>query len=360
MCNFTSLRGIAQEQTPFPLLNRSGEMRKKIIPMVKRIEKDFVLSDSSVNVYGMRLLTSGYDMAEFKKNPIGYYGHKKDDGILLKWDDVRLDGDRVIGKPVFNMEHPRAERTIKEIEEGFLNCASIGKLVILDADLEDNPADADDPILVVTKWYNKECSVVDNPGNRNAMKVELYDGEDNEINLSDIINSKIKLSKMKKITLELTPTLLGMLNLSDDKATAEAVAQGIEEMHKENGALTKAKEKAEADLSDEKGKAVTSRVKSILDKGLEDKKFTKATRDKLEKTYATMPNELEDLVKDMTGFQSITDQISKTKAKKDVKDLADKTWDELDLADELAELKENDLDAWKEKFRAKYQKEPKA
>jgi len=39
----------------------------------KKIDREFILSDSSVNVYGFRLLTSGYQIDEYKKNPIGYH-----------------------------------------------------------------------------------------------------------------------------------------------------------------------------------------------------------------------------------------------------------------------------------------------
>jgi hypothetical protein len=323
----------------------------------KKINKEFVLSDSSVNVYGMRLLTSGYDMAEYKKNPIGYYGHKKEDGVLVKWENLRVDGDNVVGKPVINMGHPRAERTIKEIEEGFLNAASMGKLVIIDAELTDNPDDPANPILVVTKWYNKECSLVDNPGNRNAIKVELYDGDDNELNLHDIINAKNKTPNMKKVTLELTPKLLGMLNLADDKATAEAIAEGIEALHDENAALALAKEKAEQDLADTKAATIAARVKAILNKGLADKKYTADTRNKLELAYAQMPDELEDLVKGMPVFEGVVDRIEKADARKLKRGLSDKTWDELDLADELETLKQSDFELFKEKYKAKFRKE---
>ncbi len=335
----------------------------------RKIEKDFVMSDSSINVYGMRLMTSGYLMEEFAKNPIGYYGHDKADGVLLKWEDVRIEGDNVIGKPVINMAHPRAERCVSEIEGGFLNAASMGKLVILDAELEDNPEDANNPILRVTKWYNKECSLVDNPGNRNAMKVELTDGEDNELNLEDLVgtNSIYKNSKtnnnMKKVTLELTPELLGMLNLSDDKATAEAVADGITALHEENktlttdnDSLTKAKEKAEQDLADERKTAAANRVSAILQKGLDEKKYDAATKDKLAKTFAAMPDELEDLVKGMQPYQSIVEKLKGAdgEGNDDLK-WNGKTWEQLDLEDgQLDALKKADQPLFKKMYEAKF------
>ncbi len=323
----------------------------------KKIDKDFVLSDSSVNVYGMRLLTSGYDMAEFKKNPIGYYGHQKEDGVLMRWEELRIDNDKVIGRPVINMAHPRAERTIREIEDGFLNAASVGKLVIIDAELEEGGEDPGNPVLVVTRWYNKECSLVDNPGNRNAMKVELYDHEDNELNLHDIIHLKINRPDMKKVTLELTPKLLGILNLSDEKATAEAISAGIEQLYDENESLASAKAKAEKDLADTKAATAAARVRAILNKGLQDKKYTTETRNKLELAYASMPDELEDLVKSMPAFEGLVDRIEKVNARKLKKGYAEKTWDELDLADELESLKQADLELFKEKYKQKFRKE---
>jgi len=37
----------------------------------KKAGRQYVLSDSSVNEYGFRLLTSGYQIESFRKNPIG-------------------------------------------------------------------------------------------------------------------------------------------------------------------------------------------------------------------------------------------------------------------------------------------------
>jgi hypothetical protein len=59
-------------------------------------------------------------MDEFQKNPIGYYMHLRDkQGVLVKWEDLRMDGDKVFGKPCINLSHPRGERTVDEVESGF-------------------------------------------------------------------------------------------------------------------------------------------------------------------------------------------------------------------------------------------------
>lgn len=56
----------------------------------KKIDREFVLSDSTKNVYGFRLKTDGYQIDEFKKSPIGFYNHLDDDGVLVRWDDLRI------------------------------------------------------------------------------------------------------------------------------------------------------------------------------------------------------------------------------------------------------------------------------
>ena len=70
---------------------------------LKKIDKEFLLTDNSVNTYGFRLLTEGYQLNEYKKNPIGYNMHLRDAGVLVKWEDFRTEGDAVYAKPVINL-----------------------------------------------------------------------------------------------------------------------------------------------------------------------------------------------------------------------------------------------------------------
>jgi len=57
----------------------------------KKIDKEFCLTDDSVNVYGYRLLTSGLLMDEVKKNPIGFKMHNRDNGVVVRWEDFRTE-----------------------------------------------------------------------------------------------------------------------------------------------------------------------------------------------------------------------------------------------------------------------------
>ncbi len=135
----------------------------------KQINKKFVLSDSTVNEYGFRLLSSGYQLGEFQKNPIGYYMHQRDGGVVVKWCDMCMDDDQITAYPEINLSNTRGQQTADEVENGFLNAASVGHIVVLEY--------SNDPELMlpgqtgptITKWYNKECSLVDIPGNYNAL-----------------------------------------------------------------------------------------------------------------------------------------------------------------------------------------------
>ena len=151
----------------------------------KKIDRQYVLSDSTVNEYGFRLLTSGYQIDSFQKNPIGYYMHRREDGIALKWDDLHIEDDKILGTPIINLSNGRGEQTCSEAENGFLNAASVGHIVVLEYSMDKEMMLPGQTGPTITKWYNKECSMVDIPGNQNALTL-LYDAQENELNLADL------------------------------------------------------------------------------------------------------------------------------------------------------------------------------
>ena len=74
--------------------------------------KPFIISDDSIlNDYGFRVLTAGIKLDRYLKNPILLYGHKRtnkydsrEDEILPlgRVENLRVDGTRLIGDPVFD------------------------------------------------------------------------------------------------------------------------------------------------------------------------------------------------------------------------------------------------------------------
>ena len=331
----------------------------------KKIDREFTLSDSSLNSYSYRLLTSGYLMDEFKKNPIGYYMHGTDEhpreqGVLVKWDDLRIEGDVVKGKPCINLTHPRGQRTIDEIESGFLNAASFGNMRVLE--ISNDPADylPGQTGLSASKWYNRESSLVDLGGNYNANATnDLYDENDQLINLADY---KIQNLNMNKITL--TPAQLAAFpNLKADATQADvdqaftdliAKAGKADELTTEVANLKAEKVTSDKVLADLKAATTEKEVKDLIDKGIADQKITVAGGEALKAQMGTNPVALKSVLDALQPIGGIVKQLDKSK--QDVADLVAKTYDVLDKEGKLEALKAADPASFFAKYEEKFGK----
>lgn len=327
----------------------------------KKIDKEFLLTDSSVNSYGFRLHTGGYLMSEFEKNPIGYYMHDRANGVLVRWSDFRKEGDKVFAKPSINLAHPRGQRTVDEIENGFLNAASCGHFVVLEMDKAPKKPLPNQTGPDVTKWYNREASLVDIPGNYNAL-INLFDEDGNEINLADL---NLKKPKMKSITL--TAEQIQKLNLSAEAADTDVAAAfenlvsqaakvpGLEQQLSDANA---AKTKAENDLSSFKAEANKAKIADLLATAQKAGKVTVAASEKLSKDYEGNPEGLKNLIDALPVYQSITDKITGQDGDdKKLAVLSAKSYSELDKAGELPVLKALSLEIFKNKFKDEFNKE---
>lgn len=126
--------------------------------------KEFILNDQSVNDKGFRVLTSGINLDRFLKNPVLLYNHDRSKGVGGKWENVRKDGDRLLGTPVFDADHEPGKTLGEQVAGGFLRAASIG---IDDVEMEEIGG-----VVTAVRCTLIECSVVDIPANANA--VSLY------------------------------------------------------------------------------------------------------------------------------------------------------------------------------------------
>ncbi len=295
----------------------------------KKIDKEFCITDNSVNVYKYRCLTDGLQLDEVKKNPIGYHMHNREKGVVVRWEDFRQDGDKVFAKPVINLSHPEGQSIADQVESGFLNAASVGKIVVLEA--------SNDPKLklqgqtkpTVTKWFPREISLVDIPGNYNAL-ANLYDKDDNELNLSDL---EI-FTNMSKNAID-AAKILAALNLSDDAAENEAL-EAIQNLIDKADKADEYKDLLdvkESELKDLKAESIKKDVKSILEKGQADKKLTNELSAKLEKDYAGNPSGLQDLVDTLPAQVSVNAEIQD--GDKELAKFEGKSWDDLYSSDEL-------------------------
>lgn len=156
--------------------------------------KKFLLSDESVNAYGFRVLTSGIQLGNFLKNPVGFFNHEtggwwsnRSDyaGPIIRWEDVKKEEGKLYGSPVFDQKDPLGKQLHDKVEDDFIRAASIGFRII---------STSNDPELMlngqtgptVTKCELMEVSVVDIPANKNAIALFDHDGKRIELNDTNV------------------------------------------------------------------------------------------------------------------------------------------------------------------------------
>ena len=242
----------------------------------KKMDREYCLGDSSVNVYGYRLLTTGFRQDLYAKNPIGFDMHTgREKGVLVRWEDLRVDGDKIYGKPVINLYHADGQKTVDEIEAGFKNAASMGKIICLAA--------TEDPTMMlpqqtgptITEWYPREISFVDIPGNHNAL-ANLYDQDENIIEIADLadflnFNNNKNMSKII-----LTAAMLSLMDLSET-ATEQDVSKKFQDLadlagkvpglEKDLADKTSALNTAATELKDLKAASTAKEVADIIARG---------------------------------------------------------------------------------------------
>lgn len=301
----------------------------------KKIDKEYCITDNTVNVYKYRCLTEGLQLDEVKKNPIGYLMHNRDKGVVVRWDDFRIEGDKVFAKPVINLSHPEGQSIADQVESGFLNAASVGKIVVLEASNDKKLMLTGQEKPTVTKWFPREISLVDIPGNYNAL-ANLYDKDNNELNLSDLENFTIKNTMSNTLD---AAKILAALNLKDgdEPEVLAAINNLVDKANKADEYKTSLDTK-ETELKDLKAETVKKEVEDLIDKGKNDKKLTQELAAKLSADYATNPSGLKDLIDTLPAQVSVTGKIKD--GDQELEKYNGKSWDDLYSSDELETVRQ--------------------
>lgn len=296
----------------------------------KKIEKEFLLTDNSVNCYGFRLLSEGFLLDKFKP-AIGYLMHKRDDGVAVKWEDFRWDGDKLYAKPVVNTS--RFPDLVDEIEAGFYDAASVGHIIALEWSDDNSMKLEGQTGITVTKWFCRESSIVDIPGNFNSLG-QLYDNNDKMLmDLSaNINNNNIQKTKEQMEKLVLTGAMLTGLNLMADATQAQAETALADLVAKAK--RTDDAEKKLKDLQDERTK---EKVQNIIKEGKDEGKLTNELAAELEVSYKDNPDGLKNLVAKMPKQTRVTGDTPELSAIPEK--YRGKTFQDLYKSGELANLK---------------------
>jgi HK97 family phage major capsid protein/HK97 family phage prohead protease len=88
---------------------------------------DFVISDGSLDRHGTRINPKGWDLANFRKNPIALFGHDSRFPIGT-WANIRTEGDKLVAtlKLAAKGTSQRIDEIISLVEQGVLRATSVG------------------------------------------------------------------------------------------------------------------------------------------------------------------------------------------------------------------------------------------
>lgn len=127
----------------------------------------FRMTDATIDRMGERVLPSGADLKEFRKNPMALWGHSSDFPIGT-WQDIKKTATEITGRLKFAAKgsSPIIDELRTLVEQRVLRAVSIGFM----SD-KAGPADDDPKIFEHKKWTLLECSLVSIPANPNALAI---------------------------------------------------------------------------------------------------------------------------------------------------------------------------------------------
>jgi HK97 family phage prohead protease len=142
---------------------RDNLVHKELISHTKGL--DFILSDATPDRYDDIILTAGWKLENFKKNPIALFSHRSDFPIGV-WESVRVEDNALRGTLVLAPKgsSARIDELHALIEADVLKAVSVGFTPI---SYEERKGDTYG--LVYTEQELVECSLVSVPANPSAL-----------------------------------------------------------------------------------------------------------------------------------------------------------------------------------------------
>ncbi len=231
----------------------------------KKKKKEVVISSSRLNAYGFRVLTEGIDTTQYARNPILLWMHNRPfrgttDEVLPigRVENLRVDGDNLIGTPVFDEQDEFAQKIAAKWDAGILKMVSAGLDVI---ELSDDPATLvqGQRRSTVTKSKLVEVSIVDIGANDDALvlfrdgkTISLSTGNGQELDFLNLSNNPKTNAQMNQIALQ-----LGL----PENATEQEIAAAIAKLQKDAAETVQLRKNAEQATEQAINTAVENAIK---------------------------------------------------------------------------------------------------
>jgi HK97 family phage prohead protease len=130
---------------------------------------EFILSDESPDRIGDVILSEGWELTQFRRNPVALFNHRAD-WPIGRWSNLRVEDKSLKGTLALAPEgtSPRIDEIRKLVEHGILRAVSVGF-----RELDAEHLDKKNPFggIKFKKQELMECSLVSVPANPNALAV---------------------------------------------------------------------------------------------------------------------------------------------------------------------------------------------
>ena len=334
----------------------------------------FVLHDETVNTYGFRMLTSGANLEEFRKNPVILLNHKDWELPIGRWENIRIEGTQILADALFDEKDDEAVKIADKVEGGFLRMASMGAWPpeeVSDAAELKLPGQT---LPTVTRWTAREASIVTIGANHNALV--LFDRQTGKpLDLTDastVIRLMDRLNH-SKIDSNMNKTLKEVLKLQDSAQDAEVI--GAVNRLIENNDLRRQSDAARGDglrhrllcardaaarAESEHKEIRKSEAIRLVDAAIADGRINTAGKEAYLKLFDTDFESAKATLEAIPHRKSVTALIREGERRQSVElsDLVNKSWEELDKAGRLVELRDKAPELFREKFKAAFGTEP--
>lgn len=153
----TSLNQVVHHQATFAVTGDDRKIR-------------FVASDESMNRYGQIVRLSGWELENYRKNPVLLWQHNSDD-LPIGRVAIGVIGNQLIADAEFATEdlNPFAEKVYQMAKAGFINAVSVGFMPLDGKPILSDKGEYEGDEF--TKQELLELSVVNVPANADALRV---------------------------------------------------------------------------------------------------------------------------------------------------------------------------------------------
>lgn len=329
------------------------------------MQKSFILHDESVNTRGFRMLTSGANLEEFKRNPVMLLNHNEWSMPIGRWENIRIEGGKILADAVFDEQDVTGREVKGKVERNFIRMASIGAWP---------PDEVDDtPLLkvegqrgpTVTRWAVREASIVTIGANHNALafydretgeRIDLTD-EDNLLRLFDTktSNHNSNINKMKELA-----KILNLADTASESEVALAMRQVISDRDRLKNENTTLSDRVDA-LNKAKKDEQKAEATALVDAAVKDGRLDAKAKESYLKLFDADHESAKATIDALPKRKSVTAQMHDAEDKNltELADLEKMNWADLDKAGKLVTLRDKYPDVYAAKFKERFGVEPK-